>query len=251
MARNAPRTPTTSQQHPPSSTESSNTVDSQFSTRIFNTNPNTSGDPTSRKKLKSCPSAERSNAAVPLDRPRRHSSSSSSHRAPVKSDLLSRYNNIDPHMPLQGGAPSLLEATTTSPTRMRRQQAGGGGGDSSDRLDWAPQPGLGKDSSLGHVPRMAPSNPGSTAPPGAQEEPLLTQHAPGERTSKVDDQNITSLSRGKASERGLKRRLPIGEAEAEFSQKRLLDIVQDLDKLERETKDFGKQQLQAIREGFV
>ncbi|KAH0490403.1 hypothetical protein TgHK011_001873 [Trichoderma gracile] len=183
--------------------------------------------------------------------------------APVKrSDLLPPY--IDGrHLRGQGGgAPGLVGAAATSSPNsgmQRQQQQQQAGGESSDRRDWA-QPGVaaaGKESLGRGGPWLAPSSSGSTAaaaaaaPSAPPKAPLLTQHAPGVKTATVDDQNITSLTRDKGSIRGQKRRLSVGQAEAEFDQKRLLNIVQDLDKLEKEQKDFGQQQLRAIREGSV
>ncbi|KAL7822328.1 hypothetical protein V8C26DRAFT_426490 [Trichoderma gracile] len=256
MARNA-ATASTSQPHPPIL---ESIVDSQpLSTRIL-TDPNTS-DAVSRKKLKTSKSAEQSNAAGPRDRP----SQSLIQPAPVKrSDLLPPY--IDGrHLRGQGGgAPGLVGAAATSSPNsgmQRQQQQQQAGGESSDRRDWA-QPGVaaaGKESLGRGGPWLAPSSSGSTAaaataaaaPSAPPKAPLLTQHAPGVKTATVDDQNITSLTRDKGSIRGQKRRLSVGQAEAEFDQKRLLNIVQDLDKLEKEQKDFGQQQLRAIREGSV
>ncbi|OTA03953.1 hypothetical protein A9Z42_0044850 [Trichoderma parareesei] len=252
MAQDAPTTSTS--QHPPPPPLESTVVDSQpLSTRII-TDPNTS-DAVSRKKLKTSKSAEQSNAAGPRDRP----SQPLTQPAPLRrSDLPPPPPpppyNIDRRL-LGQGAPGLVGATTTTtiPNNnggMQRQQQQQAGGQSSDRRDWA-QPGVvGKDS-LGRGPWLAPSTSGGIAPSAAPKPPLLTQHAPGVKTAMVDDQNITSLTRDKGSKRGIKRRLSVGQAEAEFDQKRLLNIVQDLDKLEKEQKDFGQQQLQAIRETSV
>ncbi|KAL6885254.1 hypothetical protein HDV57DRAFT_516193 [Trichoderma longibrachiatum] len=247
MARNAAK-PSPSQHPPPTSLQSNVNVDSHLSTRIT-TDPNTS-DAVSRKRFKSSTSAGQTQAAKSLYRP-----SQLNQPAPLKSDIIPPPYTIDRHVLGQGGgAPGLVEATTTTalPNRMQRQQqqAGGESSSSSDRRDWAPQqPGQGEASS-DRGARVVPSPSGGKAP-STPESPLLTQHAPGVKASTVDNQNITSLTRDKASIRGQKRRVPDGEAEAEFDQKRLLNIVQDLDKLEKEQKDFGKQQLQAIREGSV
>ncbi|KAL7819160.1 hypothetical protein V8C44DRAFT_317142 [Trichoderma aethiopicum] len=244
MARNAAK-PSPSQ-HPPPTLERNINVDSNLSTRIT-TDPNTS-DAVSRKRFKSSSkSAGQTHAAKSLYRP-----SQLNQPALLQSDIIPPPYPIDRHVLGQGGgAPGLVDAATTTalPNRMQRQQQQAGG-ESSDRRDWAPQqPGQGEASS-DRGARVVPSPSGGEVP-STPESPLLTQHAPGVKTSMVDNQNITSLTRDKASIRGQKRRVPVGEAEAEYDQKRLLNIVQDLDKLEKEQKDFGKQQLQAIREGSV
>ncbi|TFA99512.1 hypothetical protein CCMA1212_008688 [Trichoderma ghanense] len=238
MARNAPKQSSTSQQqqqHPP---PAESNVDAQLSTRII-TDPNTGDDGddddddddgVSRKRRKTSKSAEQGNAAAG---PRDHQPPQPTSNQPAP--LLggggpSQY--IDPHVFGQGAGPTPTE-------KLRRMQAGGESSDTS-RRDWA-QPGAGKGSSLGSN-MNAPSTP---------KPPLLSQHAAGVKTATKDDQNITSLTSGEGSKKGQKRRLSFGQSDAEFDQERLLNIVQELDKFEKEQKDFGKQQLQAIREGSV
>ncbi|KAL6864247.1 hypothetical protein J3F83DRAFT_743108 [Trichoderma novae-zelandiae] len=193
------------------------TFDSKFSTRIL-PDPNTS-DPASRKRLKSHQPAGQAHAASPLARPPQH------HQRPAVESGPSRYT--DPHA-LGQGAAGLPEAPP--PDRMSGLQAG----ESSDRRDWA-QPSRGKEPSRGSD--------------ASGDRPLLSHHAPGEKTSKRDDQNVTSLTGEEGGERGQKRRL--SESETPVGQERLLHIVEDLDKLEKEQKDFGKRQLKAIKEGAV